>query len=104
MNATDPVPQAPIRDRLRDLNTKAYYLLVALSFIYSRTNDTFALKCALTLTGLVAILPVQDWITSRRMLEGIRVGKVACLVLALIFALVWVWSAAPSALPRLPRR
>lgn len=104
MNATDSVPPAPIRDRLRDLNTKAYYLLVALSFIYTRTNATFALKCALTLTGFVAVLPVEDWITSRRKLEGIRVGKVTCLVLALISALVWVWSEAPSVLPRLPRR
>lgn len=103
MNAIDAVPPTPIRDRLRDINTKAYYLLVALSFIYSRTNATLALECALTLTGLVAVLPVQDWITSRRKLEGIRIGKVACLVLALVFALVWVWSAR-SGLPRLPRR
>src|ERR1700736_6331289 len=35
---TDTVPQTAIRDRLRDLNTKAYFLLVALSFVY-RTNS-----------------------------------------------------------------
>lgn len=104
MNGTDAVQPTPIRERLRDINTKAYYLLVALSFIYSRTSATLALKWALTLTGIVAVLPVQDWITSRRTLEGIRIGKVACLVLALVFALIWVWSEAPSVLPHLPRR
>ena len=79
-----------IRDRLRDLNTKAYYLLVALSFVY-RTNPTASLKCAFTLTALVAVLPLQDYIESPRKLEGIRIFKVVCLVAALAFTLWWLW-------------
>ena len=45
--------------RLNALNTKAYYLLVALSFIY-RMNPTTSLKFAFTLTAVTAVLPVQD--------------------------------------------
>ena len=97
MNATDSL-LIPIRDRLRDLNIKAYYLLVALSFIYSK-NPTRSLKLAFTLTALVAVLPLQDladWFRWPRMFRWIRVFKVACLAAALVFALVWVWSAPAS--------
>jgi len=79
-----------IRDRLKDLNTKAYYLLVALSFVY-RTNQAFSLKCAITLTAFVAVLPVQDYVRSERTLEIIRAIKVAFLALAFIFTLWWLW-------------
>ena len=84
---------APIRKRLTDLNTKAYYLLVALSFLYIKYSGTVALslKAALTLTAAVAVAPVQDWIESARKLEWIRRGKVVFLWLALFFTLWWVW-------------
>lgn len=94
MNATDTVLPSPVRDRLRDLNTKAYYLLVALSFIYSK-KPTSSLKWAFTLTALVAVLPLQDfadWFNCPRTFGGFRVFKVVCLLAALVFALVWVWS------------
>jgi hypothetical protein len=81
-----------IRDRLKDLNTKAYYLLVALSFVY-RTNPRISLKWAFTLTALVAVLPVQDYIKSERLLEIVRALKVVCLMAALFFTLWWVWHA-----------
>ncbi len=87
---TEIIEPLKIRDRLRDLNTKAYYLLVALSFVY-RTNPALSLKWAFTLTAIVAALPVQDFFKSSTMLEAFRIFKVACLVFALGFALVWVW-------------
>ncbi|PYV75419.1 MAG: hypothetical protein DMG97_06460 [Acidobacteria bacterium] len=80
-----------IRERLKDLNTKAYYLLVALSFVY-KTNPSSSLKWAFTLTAIVAVLPLQDYIESPTALAGIRLFKVLCLAAALIFALIWVWS------------
>jgi hypothetical protein len=53
---------AKVRERLRDLDTKAYYLLVALSFLYFGKTGThaasLALKLALTLTCIVAVIPV----------------------------------------------
>jgi hypothetical protein len=60
---SEEVPLLPVRDRLRDLNIKAYYLLVALSFIYSKANEgAHSLKAALCLTALVAVLPLQDFL------------------------------------------
>jgi hypothetical protein len=64
---------------------------VALSFVYSK-NPTRSLKWALTLTALVAVLPVQDWFKSELALNIIRGLKVALLTAAMIFTLVWVWS------------
>ena len=85
-------PHPQIRDRLRDLNNKAYYLLVALSFLYNRSNPpSWLLKLALSLTAVVAVMPVQDWITSDRKLEFIRRWKVAFLFAALILAICWMW-------------
>jgi len=86
----------PIRTRLRELNTKAYYLLVALTFAYG-TKPGLPVKLAFTLTAVVAVLPVQDWITSPNKLEAIRRTKVALLVLALGCVLWWVWSGTPIA-------
>ena len=83
-----------IRDRLRDLNTKAYYLLVALSFVYRTSAESFALKLAFTLTAIVAVLPVQDFINSPSLLAGIRMAKVIGLTAALAAALWWAWTAA----------
>ena len=83
-----------VRERLKDLNTKAYYLLVALSFVYTK-NQTLSLKWAFTLTALVAVLPVQDYVKSESVLKGIRNTKVLCLALALVFTLWWLWSSKP---------
>ena len=85
-----PVAQPPIRERLKDLNTKAYYLLVALSFVY-RTNPTFPLKLAFFLTAIVAVAPVQDWVESENWLKYIRFGKVVCLYAALLCTIFWIW-------------
>lgn len=79
-----------IRHRITELNAKAYYLLVALSFIY-RTNPARSLQWALTLTALVAVLPVQDYVESERLLARIRFLKVACLTGGLFFTLWFVW-------------
>jgi len=86
-------PQLPLRDRVRDLNTKAYYLLVALSFLYRASAPSYLLKLALTLTALVAVLPVLDYVESMAVLAGIRLFKVIGLSSALVFTLVWIWTA-----------
>jgi hypothetical protein len=93
---TDTVPQPAIRDRLRDLNTKAYYLLVALSFVYRTNSATWALKLAFALTAIVAVAPVQDFTDSVFWLKLIRNGKIALLGAALIFTLVWLCSETPN--------
>jgi|SRR5579863_3513758 len=84
-----------IRGRLKDLNTKAYYLLVALSFIYRTSSGSSLLKWAFTLTAVVAVLPVQDYVPSA-FLSCIRLLKVIGLLAALICALFWIWTAAGS--------
>jgi hypothetical protein len=87
----DKVVQPCIRKRLSDLNTKGYYLLVALSFIYRSASATWLLKLALTLTALAVVPPVQDLTESDLWLSWIRRGKTVCLYGALVFALVWIW-------------
>ena len=98
----------PIRKRLRELNTKAYYLLVALTFLYYHGNPTRSLKAALILTALVAVLPVQDlsdlldwlgWLKSGRSLLIAKCFKAALLTAALVFTIWWVWHAAQSPAP-----
>jgi hypothetical protein len=85
---------AEIRTRLTELNTKAYYLLVALSFIY-RTNPALSFKLALTLTAFVAVLPVQDYFFhSDRALTIIRNLKIAFLTAALACTVWWIWCSA----------
>jgi hypothetical protein len=86
-----------IRSRLTALNTKAYYLLVALSFVYT-TYPTLNLKLAMTLTALVAVLPVQDLLKGERALNITRWSKVVLLTFALFFALSWVWSSVATPL------
>ncbi len=85
-----------IPKRLTELNTKAYYLLVALSFLYSRLKSpaTLSLKIAITLTAIVAVLPVQDYPpeTWKKTINGIRWGKVIILTAAFFFTLWWVWT------------
>jgi len=89
---TEIVQRLPIRERLKDLNTKAYYLLVALSFIYRTSSATFPLKLAFTLTAAVAAFPMQDFVCSSRVLEGIRWFKVLSLGAAVVCALIWIWT------------
>lgn len=80
-----------IRNRLRDLDTKAYYLLVALSFIYGRGNEGVrSLKLALSLTAISAVLPLQDFVKTRTTLRAIQTGKIAFLVFALVSILYWI--------------
>lgn len=90
---TEKVPHPCVRERLKDLNTKAYYLLVALSFIYRSGSATWALKLAFALTAAVAVAPVQDFFDSALGLKWIRNGKIALLWAALFFTLVWLCSA-----------
>ena len=87
----ETVPLIPIRDRIRDLNTKGYYLLVALSFIYRASVRSPLLKLAFTLTALATVVPVQDYIESAPWLERIRLSKVIGLILALACTLWWMW-------------
>jgi hypothetical protein len=89
----EPIKPIPIRERIKDLNTKAYYLLVALSFIYGRNFRAFSLKLAFTLTAFAAVFPIQDYVNSRRGLEIVRFFKVFFLGVALLSALWWIWTA-----------
>ena len=86
------VPALPVRERIKDLNTKAYYLLVALSFVYRYSQGAIPVKVAISLTVLSAILPVQDYVTSARVLEWMRSAKVVLLTAALVCTLIWIWA------------
>src|SRR5215471_7848921 len=74
-NMPETVPLLPIRERIKDLNTKAYYLLVALSFVYRTDSGSHLLKSVFTLTAIAAVLPIQDYIKSASWLEGFRAPK-----------------------------
>lgn len=87
----ETVPQPCIRKRLGDLDTKGYYLLVALSFIYRSGSTSSLLKAAFSLTALAVIPPVQDFTESAFWLKRIRDAKIALLVGALGCALIWIW-------------
>jgi hypothetical protein len=89
----DKVPLLPIRERIKDLNTKAYYLLVALSFIYRTSSGSHSLKSAFALTAIAAVLPVQDYVESAFWLECFRAVKVIFLAAALVFTVFWIWTA-----------
>ena len=91
MKAT--VPLLPIRERIKDLNTKAYYLLVALSFIYRTSSESHSLKWAFALTAIAAVFPVQDYVKSAFWLECFRALKVIFLTAALAFTVFWIWTA-----------
>ena len=88
---TDAVPLLPIRERNKDLNTKAYYLLVALSFVYRTDSGSRLLKSAFTLTAITAVLPVQDYIESVPWLERFRALKAIFLGVALLLTVFWIW-------------
>ena len=82
----------PIRKRIEILNTKAYYLLVALSFLFTKGRVGDSLKVAFTLTAAVAVFPVLDY-APEQALGRIRLVKVVCLLAALGFTLYWLWTA-----------
>jgi hypothetical protein len=88
----ETVPRASIRDRLGDLDTKGYYLLVALSFIYRSGSTSFLLKLAFSLTAAAVIPPIQDATESAFWLKRIRDTKIALLMGGLACALVWIWA------------
>lgn len=96
-NQPELTPLKNVKRRLGDLNTKAYYLLVALSFLYLRptapgSGTSLLLKCALTLTGLAAVLPLQDFFEgSECWMSFVRWFKVSLLTAALLCTLCWVW-------------
>jgi hypothetical protein len=54
-------------------------------------NPARSLQWAFTLTALVAVLPVQDFVESERLLARIRFLKVAGLTAGLFFTLWFVW-------------
>jgi hypothetical protein len=89
----DTVPVLPIRERIKDLNTKAYYLLVALSFVYRTDSGSRLLKWAFTLTAIAAVFPVQDYIKSALWLGCFRLTKVSFLAAALVCTVFWIWEA-----------
>ena len=89
----DEVPLLPIRERIKDLNTKAYYLLVALSFIYRTSSGSHSLKWAFALTAIAAVAPVQDYVKSASWLECFRLLKVIFLMAALVFTVFWICTA-----------
>ena len=83
-----------IRKRLGELNTKAYYLLVALSFLFAK-NVMLSLKfpflpLAIGLTAFVAVVPLQDYFESERALSRIRWLKVVLLSAAFLSTLLWL--------------
>lgn len=90
---TDTIPQPPLRERIKELNTKAYYLLVALSFIYRTSSESHLLKWALTLVAISAVFPVLDYVKSAGLLEIIRAVKVLFMTVALVLTLCWIWTA-----------
>jgi hypothetical protein len=95
---TETVSRPCIRKRLGDLDTKGYYLLVALSFIYRSGSTAWLLKLAFTLTALAVVAPVQDLTESAWWLRRLRDGKSLFLYGAMICALLWIWCNNPGAL------
>jgi hypothetical protein len=91
--------QVPIRDRIKDLNAKSYYLLVALSFLYRASSSSHLLKWALSLVAVAAVLPVQDYVESKSGLEILRALKVTTITVALVCVLFWIWTATAPAAP-----
>lgn len=89
---TEIIPRTCIRKRLGDLDTKGYYLLVALSFIYRSGPEVWLLKLAFTLTALAVVAPVQDFTESARCLRLMLCGKTILLYGAMICTLLWIWS------------
>jgi hypothetical protein len=89
------------KQRLGELNTKSYYLLIALSFLLVLGRDKdgkwlhppFPMQLALTSAALAAVAPLQDFFpTVKWWLGAVRWFKVGALILALLCTLYWVWT------------
>jgi hypothetical protein len=69
-----------LEERIRDLNTKDYYLLVVLSFLYTDLKNTPGHLAVIAIVLLViAIMPMQDYPWAQRHLNTLRWFKVAIL-------------------------
>jgi hypothetical protein len=98
---TDDV-QKELKERLTELNQKAYYLLVALSFLFvlgGKSNngnwqhDSLPIKVALTFTTFAAVIPLQDFVPKENAwLQLVRWFKVVMLIIASAFTLFWLWT------------
>lgn len=94
--------QTELKERLAELNQKAYYLLVALSFLFvlggkpnggNWQHDSLPIKVALTLTTLAAVVPLQDFVPKEdASLQLVRWFKVVMLIIASAFTLFWLWT------------
>src|SRR5215469_18274115 len=79
----DEVPLLPIRERIKDLNTKAYYLLVALSFIYRSNSGALSLKIGFNSDGSCCRFPcaglpqLQTPIRNRAARQGDFLGSLS---------------------------
>jgi len=96
-NCSEPGTLETTKNRLGELNTKAYYLLVALSFLCFHGSAPgieipLPLKWALTLTSVAAVLPLQDIFAKQTWwLHLVKWFKVLLLFVALVFTIWWVW-------------
>lgn len=98
---TDGV-QKELKERLAELNQKAYYLLVALSFLFvlggnskdgNWQHDSLPIKVALTFTTFAAVIPLQDFLPKEKAwLQLVRWFKVVMLIIASAFTLFWLWT------------
>lgn len=89
--AQDPLDH--VKARLMALNTKGYYLLVALTFLYTKSETpAFSLKAAVVLTITAAVPPLQDfWADSYAWLNAVRCFKAIFLWLAFFSTLFWAF-------------
>lgn len=93
--------QNELKERLKELNKKAYYLLVALSFLFvlGKSNngnwqhDSLPIKVALTFTTFAAVIPLQDFVSKENTcLQLVRWFKAVMLIIASAFTLYWLWT------------
>jgi uncharacterized membrane protein YjfL (UPF0719 family) len=101
-NDQTDVLQKELKERLVELNQKAYYLLVALSFLFvlgGKSNNSnwqqfsLPIKVALSFTLFAAVIPLQDFVPKENsFLQLVRWFKVVMLIIALAFTLFWLWT------------
>jgi len=84
--------KAILRQRITELNTKAYYMLATLGFLYSRGTGSDSLKLSISLTAISAVTPVVDFVKTTNGLEILRAFKLICITLALVFMIRWIWT------------
>lgn len=82
--------QCDKRERLRELNTKGYYLLVALSFIYFRNWNSLIVRLSVIFTAVAAAFPLQDLkvFFGECWLEFVRVFKILLLAAAVVLIVI----------------